>query len=722
MSLTERLAYILTADATQMTFGFGKGAQSAEALALAEGKVAISTAKVEVATARAAVVEAKATGDAEKLAAANVRLAAANDALASSRAAQGIAAAKGELAGAEKAAAGLTNQSGFASRALAGIGLGAAAGPLVAVGATTAAAAAIEKFGAESVHAYTSAVDGVRQYKAVAGGTAEEASRMAGAFHALGIPIETASSALFKFGSNVDANKAKLQSHGVVIATDARGNTDLGKTLLNTISAYQASTSAAERDQIAKLAMGKGAQALIPLLNASTQELKEFGDAAAARGELFSEKDLAASRQLGIDLRELKADAHGFGVEVGREVVPELDNLAKGLDAAAKKGHQANFGEIVGKGLTDLLRAAALAPTTVLEELGKHSKSTASDTDVLAKELLDRAKAERDATDETEADTTALESFVGALQSERSAQESVARAEQAVSDAKAEGAKKTQDEKAANDQLRKANESLTQAEQDLAKAKRDAPGNREKAINEEALATSALADAKRAVTVAEERFGITSDQAKEAVAKRRQAELELGDATQKRQDLEKVGERPQPVVDAEQRIAAAKDAQARAAEAKTKADQEDPVADLAKAEGDLRDKTLTELITRQKLSTEIGTFNTTFGQTLTMADLLNGKADALLAKLAQAQTDQAALIATNPDDFGPAGGVPGFEGGGFKPPKTTLPPNIAGWLGQPAPQPVANVTNHNVTVNAATNADPEEIGRAVIWAGRIMGY
>jgi hypothetical protein len=723
MSLTERLSYLLTADSTQAVLGFDKGAASAEALAVAEAKVAAAAAKLELAEAKAGQVQAKAAGDADLLAAANTRLAAANEKVAATRAAQGIAVAKQELAGAEKAAEGLATKGNAATQALAALGIDGAAGPLAAGAAVVGAGVVVLK----TVDSYLKLTDAVRQYQAAAGGTAEEDSRMVADFKALGIPIDQASGAMFKFGNNVKTNKAAPEANGVVIARDAQGNVDLHKTLLNVADAYQHTTDASVRDQIARDALGRGAESLTPILKASTEELNAWADAAAARGEIVTQKDLADSRDLEIKTRELDQSLEALKLHLGKGLVPveagavnlvdelvrAVEDLAHVTAVAGKEAEKAPGAKAFWeKGLKDAL---LLGPTLlgVVEKKSSADKKAAEDAAKLADETLRAASAFDIEATAIDKDTSTLEAFVSARNNELSAQAAVATAEKAVTDAKAEGARKAHDEAAANDELRKANESLTQAEHDLAVAKKEAPENRAKAANEEELAKLALASATDAVTVAQEKYGATSKEAQKAIAERQKAEFGLTDASQKRADLDAAGNRPQPVVDAEQRIADAKDAQARAAEAKTKADQEDPVADLAKAEQDRQRAVEGEALARLKMAPATRDFNTEFGTSLTIADALNSKTDDFLDKLLKAQT---ALAAMSPEaqvaaaQASAAGGI-GIAGAGVPA------------YGNPAATPshVTNVTNFNNTFHIP-GGDAKETINEMVFAGRVRGF
>lgn len=226
--------------------------------------------------------------------------------------------------------------SGFSrvQSAAAGIGasigsVGTAAGALVVAVAARAGVKAFQELGAE-----------VRAFQRVAGGTAEEDSKLVYALHHLGIEPDVAAKALGIFSRNLVDHQAKVQNAGVEIAHLKNGNVDLIGTLYNLADAYRRNGAGAEGTALALDLLGRGGAALIPVLARGREGLDEFFKAAQRVGLVMSQEDLEASRRLTLQTRQLHSEWEGLKVSFGRTVVPRLTGLVEGTNQTIADIHK----------------------------------------------------------------------------------------------------------------------------------------------------------------------------------------------------------------------------------------------------------------------------------------------------------------------------------------------------------------------------------------------
>ncbi len=550
-----------------------------------------------------------------------------------------------------KSAKDLGTATGPASNALQKLGItGASSGAALSAGLGVAAffaAGAVTKLGKDSVSAFTDLADTIRQVHQSAGGTTEDAGRLVAIFEGLGIETDKASTAMFRLNKNVAENQAKLESLGVVVAKNSSGTTDASATLVNIAKAYQGTADSAARAEIVQKAFGKGGTALLPILNATTEQLQELQREAARRGEIFTAKDEQSALNFEIQIRELGREFKSFEVQIGKAVVPTLGDAAAGLDVIAQKAR--NLPTPLTSFVSTLAKYASGIGIVVqgLAHIGHNSNEAATGLDQFAAAAQVAAQATKDAADAATAEANTVDGLVGSLRSYNSATDKVKSADNEIADAHDEVATKARDEADATDQAAKANRSLTSAQDALSKAQRDAPQNLARARSDAAKAADAEAEAVDAVTVAITKFGVGTKQAKAAEDALTAAKLDTIDATTKANDLAAAGDRPPDVVAAEDQIAAAKRDQATAAEAKLKADKEDPVADLLKAERDKSDALTDQDTTYRNLNSKLSEFNKGLGTSLTITDLMNGASDQMLRNLIEAETAQQNILTTS---------------------------------------------------------------------------
>lgn len=209
---------------------------------------------------------------------------------------------------------------GFSGEGLVG-GL-AAALPGIALG--------VEQFGLSSVRAFGQAADSVRLFSQLTGASAEESSKWINAGQLMGVSADTMTTAFGKFGSTVEANKAQLQDHGVVLAHNADGSINLTKSIGSIQDAFQATTSATERDTIAKLAAGRGYKELESILNLTKDQMNNLLDA-ASKGPIFNNDDLTRAQEMKVKLGEIQLAVDNLKVQAGGRILGDLSGAVSGL-------------------------------------------------------------------------------------------------------------------------------------------------------------------------------------------------------------------------------------------------------------------------------------------------------------------------------------------------------------------------------------------------------
>lgn len=714
MSVLDRLAVVIKGRATEAVAAAEATATSLERAALAEARLAVATAKLEQAQAKAALVAARAAADTTAEAVAKDRLAAANLRVAESSAAQGIAKAGVEVAAAQRGLEGLTAESGKATGALASLGTSGAAGPVAAAAAIATAGAAVAKFGESSIGKFAELGNEVDRYQDLAGGTSEQASEMVVTFHKLGVETEAGAKSMAFLGREVAGGNTALAKYGIQVAKNADGTTDLNGTLLNVADAYQRTGDQAEKDAILMAAFGRQGTVLTDVLEKGSTGLKGFFQAAHDHGEIFHEEDKNAAVEFTRDIVDLKEAFNGIEISAGKELIPlatmfvranaKLLDFINGLHAF-KVGIQDALGGI------PIVGPLAAGAIELLDRKFKGLKKTVDDTVPSLESAADQLKTNADVLG---AATDAVDSYESSLRS-------IAKAQQAVTEAAGAQARKEADIAKAVQDGQRATEDLSRAEETLADARRNAPRDLVKAREDEAAATHSIADADDDLAVAVAKYGVQSRQAADAADKLAQAKEAHADAQDKLNSLEQHAAHPLAVQDAERAVADAKERQAAAAQAKTKADQEDPVAEQAAAEDDLRQADEARDQAWLKILDNVNAVNAALGTQYTVQDAIDGKLRGEADKIAQIKRDAADAAASVKQiiDSVPAasqGVATVIAGAGRSAPTATTGAGAVGSVLQGQP------TNVQIGPNIFnTVADAQQINQELAWLGRSRG-
>jgi hypothetical protein len=206
---------------------------------------------------------------------------------------------------------------------------GASTGALAAAAGIATAGVIIGEMALDGVKHFIDLATQVRSFQRVAGGTAEDASRMVAVFGALNVPVAAGATSFLRLSENVRKHADVLEADGIVIAKNKQGQVDLGATLLNISDAYRAAGSQIDKTKIVVDSFSLRGKALIPILAAGREQIEEFWQAAARHHEIFSQTDLDTARGFKLATYELSQAFGGLEIELGKRIVPALSAAAK---------------------------------------------------------------------------------------------------------------------------------------------------------------------------------------------------------------------------------------------------------------------------------------------------------------------------------------------------------------------------------------------------------
>lgn len=378
------------------------------------------------------------------------------------------------------------------------------------------AALAITDFVAHGVRAYTDLANTTRELDAITGASAERTSLFAGVLRNLGIDAGSAGRPLGILANNIQNHTQLFDKYGVAIAHTKDGQADLLGTLDNLRKSFVGSADATQRDAAAKNLLGRGFQTLIPYLELSNTQLKQFEDIARRSGAVFTEEDINKARQMAVNLEMANEHIKAVEISAGRIATGALNDVFKGFNVWSKTG------------IGDLFRVIGSPLTGGIIQLPDHIKNA-----VTAEENLSRAAAQTKIDLANEA--AAVDTLGTAIEGLHSAEEGVQHAEQGVQHA-AEGVTKAQEGvQKSHEATARASQSYAAAQQSLndllakgavdAKAVTAAQQGVESADKAVQTATESLAGAQRNLNELQQ-FA-----AQDSAAELTNAHLSLADAT-----------------------------------------------------------------------------------------------------------------------------------------------------------------------------------------------
>lgn len=268
-------------------------------------------------------------------------------------------------------------------------GLTSQFGGLAKATTLVAAGAALLKFAATGIDAFTTLAEEVKSFRRIAGGTAEDSSRLVAAFKAMGIDAQTAAGGVFMLEKRIASGQANLEKFGVTVARDRKGNTDMAATLLNIADAYSRTTDPAARAAIGAAAFGRQAVTLVPLLARGKEGIKDLYAEAERHGLILSDADIIRADELKIAMRNLKESVQGLQVSAGRTLVPAVTNVVGLIDKLLQRIEEVQKGPAkdAAGGPWDFFTKGMSDVNKFIDDLTSHLPTLAKEVDPTKKSL-----------------------------------------------------------------------------------------------------------------------------------------------------------------------------------------------------------------------------------------------------------------------------------------------------------------------------------------------
>lgn len=210
----------------------------------------------------------------------------------------------------------------------------------LATGGIAIAAAAITAFAVKGVADFMSLTAQARQVQRTMGGTAEDASRFAAAFRAVGIDVAAGATAIGRFERTIAATPQKVKDLGIEVARTAKGTVDMRETFLNLSDAIAKTDDPTQRANIAITALGRSGLNMLPILASGRQRVQELFGEADKTHTLFNDKDLQTGKDLSLAFKNIKESITGLFAQAGKVVAPfvlDVIHLVQGIGDLGNK-------------------------------------------------------------------------------------------------------------------------------------------------------------------------------------------------------------------------------------------------------------------------------------------------------------------------------------------------------------------------------------------------
>jgi len=270
------------------------------------------------------------------------------------------------------------------------IGAAAAAAAVVAVGKAVAKAAGeFADYGSAIYDASQKtgmSTDAIQEWKYIA-----EQS---------GTTLESVTSAFGIMTKTLEANEEQYKSLGISIRNSDGTMRSANDVFNETVTALSNMTNVTERDQMAFKLLGRGAQSLIPILNAGTGEIKAMREQAHSLGIVLDKETITNADRLGDATDSLKAAFTAAKNNMVNELAPALtaitnflaEQIAKTLEAkeAWDQLERAKKGEVqTGDELNLALKAATAETERLTKALAYRTQLDAETVKLMEQQLAD---------------------------------------------------------------------------------------------------------------------------------------------------------------------------------------------------------------------------------------------------------------------------------------------------------------------------------------------
>ena len=208
---------------------------------------------------------------------------------------------------------------------------GSLGGSGLAISGAVAALTGFVGFGAKAVGTWHDMATAVVDFSRASGASMEDSSRLVAAFDDVGVSTEAATKGIFQLGKRIEENSIKLSSHGVAIARDVNGNTDLADTLLSVADAYTRTADPVARATLLTDAFGRSGRDLIPLLERGREGIEELFSGAEGTGQIFTDADRKKLLDYNAAMDDLEDSIKALSLAMGETLVPVLADAAEAL-------------------------------------------------------------------------------------------------------------------------------------------------------------------------------------------------------------------------------------------------------------------------------------------------------------------------------------------------------------------------------------------------------
>lgn len=350
-------------------------------------------------------------------------------------------------------------------------GLSGLAGAALSPAGLTAMGTGLVTMAVASVNAFNDLALSVQNFQRVAGGTAEDASRLVAVADDVGISAEAAATGMFQLAKRIETGGATLATFGVHAARASNGTINMSETLLRVGDAYKEIADPAQRAALLTAAFGKQGVALIPILERSREDIEAMFAGAAATGQIFSQEDIAKAQEFRESMDNLQDAFNELLLRGGEVLVPFLTDIADTIVKLTELSDRAQ--EFLALDPDNSRMAAGGGLGAALDQWKNKLLGIEPPANDAAEANKGLAKANREVTETVDEQAKALDTVEKALNTAVSADRALAQSQNGLVDARDDLNDLLKEGAVDTEKVASATRSLTSAQRGLGSAQRD---------------------------------------------------------------------------------------------------------------------------------------------------------------------------------------------------------------------------------------------------------
>lgn len=204
-------------------------------------------------------------------------------------------------------------------------GLSKLAGPL----AGAFSAAAVVKFGKDSVASFENTAKSAGSLQRQIGGSVEDASRLGHALRMSGIDANTAGVGMRNLSKHLAANDKSAKALGISFR-DTQGKVKPMNELLPKIAEkFKSMPAGAEKTALAMKLFGRNGLSMLPFLNKGAAGIKALAAESDKMGTTIGGKDLEAVKNITIQKRKMGEAVKGLQITIGKALYPIITKITE---------------------------------------------------------------------------------------------------------------------------------------------------------------------------------------------------------------------------------------------------------------------------------------------------------------------------------------------------------------------------------------------------------